>query len=303
MKDKLNLRGIITVLNTPFTSDNSIDYEGLKKNVEYAIESGVVGILVPALAAEVYKLTYEERLLIVKEVLNVNNGRVAIIGSATSKEFDETLKIAKKFVALGCNGILANIPFESKEQYKGLVKSLASVNPPFLMLQDWDFGGYGIPVETVMELFNEVECFKSFKIEVVPAGIKYSQIIKESNGQLHVTGGWAVTQLIEALDRGVDAFMPTGIHKTYVEIFNLYSKGKRDEAKKLFEKLVPILAFSNQHLDISLHFFKKLLHQQGVYTTDYCRKPILDFDDIHTKIANELISKAIKLEDSIEKLH
>ncbi len=298
-KEKLHLNGIITVLNTPFTVDNCIDVEGLRKNVEYAINSGVVGILVPALAAEVYKLSYDERILIVKEVLEVNNGRVSIIGSATSKEFEETLKIAKEFVLMGCNGILANIPFENKEQYKGLVKRLAGVNPPFLMLQDWDFGGYGIPVETVIELFNEIECFKSFKIEVVPAGIKYSQVIKESKGKLHVTGGWAVTQLIEALDRGVDAFMPTGMHKTYVEIFNLYAQGNRDEAKKLFEKLVPILVFSNQHLDISLHFFKKLLNAQGLYATDSCRQPILDFDAVHSKIAQELIQKAIMLEKNV----
>ena len=65
--------------------------------------------------------------------------------------------------------------------------------------------------------------------------------------------------LIEALDRKVDAFMPTGLHRAYVTIFKRYASGDRDGAMALFHRLLPILAFSNQHLEHSIHFFKRLL--------------------------------------------
>jgi dihydrodipicolinate synthase/N-acetylneuraminate lyase len=51
------LFGIITVLNTPFTTEDTVDLVALRRHVEVAIDAGVAGFLVPAMAAEVYKLS------------------------------------------------------------------------------------------------------------------------------------------------------------------------------------------------------------------------------------------------------
>ena len=102
-------------------------------------------------------------------------------------------------------------------------------------------------------------------------------------------------QIIEALDRGVHAFMPTGIHEVYTRIHTLYMEGEREQAGALFERLLPVLAFANQHLDISVHFFKRLLHKQGIYATSRVREPILPFDQVHQRIADRLIDRAVEL--------
>jgi 4-hydroxy-tetrahydrodipicolinate synthase len=122
------------------------------------------------------------------------------------------------------------------------------------MLQDWDFQGYGLPVPLIVRLFETVEVFRSIKIEVVPAGVKYSEVRAATGGALHIAGGWAVMQLIEALDRGVHTLMPTGMHRLYTRIYQLYASGDRQGAKSLFYQLMPVLTFSNQHLDISILF-------------------------------------------------
>ena len=101
--------------------------------------------------------------------------------------------------------------------------------------------------------------------------------------------------MIEALDRGVHAFMPTALHGLYVSIHRLYLAGQRQAARDLFELVLPILAFANQHLDISIHFFKRLLHAQGIYPTPNVRPPILPFDDVHARLAQELIARACVL--------
>src|SRR5690606_13244997 len=106
----------------------------------------------------------------------------------------------------------------------------------------------------------------------------YSAVLDATGGRLHVSGGWAAMQMIEALDRGVHAFLPTGLHGLYTRIYALYASGDRAAARAAFDALLPILAFSNQHLDISIHFFKRLLHRQGVYATPRVRGPILPFD-------------------------
>ncbi len=289
------VRGIITVLNTPFDQVLNLDLDSLRKNVDYAIQAGVAGFLVPAIASEVDKLTRQERLAMVKKVLERTNTRLPVIGGASASTQEERLEMTRQLTDLGCDGVLVQIPFESEKQYTGAVLELAKCDPPFLMLQDYAPNTYGLPVSLITKLFDEVPCFRALKIEVVPAGIKYSEVMKATSNKLHVSGGWAVMQLIEALDRGVHAFMPTGMHPLYTRIFNLYAAGKRAEAKALCERILPILTFSNQHIDISIHFFKRLLWKEGIYATPSVRPPILPFDAVHTRIADELIEYYLKL--------
>ena len=56
MQELYPLKGIVTVLNTPFTKYDSIDFDSLERNVNEALKAGVAGFLVPAMAAEVYNL-------------------------------------------------------------------------------------------------------------------------------------------------------------------------------------------------------------------------------------------------------
>ncbi len=291
--DAHRLQGIVTVLNTPFTEDDRVDPESLARNVEMAIEAGVSGFLVPAMASEVDKLSLEERALMVRTALDAAGGRVPVIGGASAATPEERLQIARTLVEIGCDGILVSIPYVDDADYERHVRALDVLGPGLLMLQDWDFQGYGLPVPLIARLFEEVASFRSLKIEVVPAGVKYSEVLQATGGALHVAGGWAVMQMIEALDRGVHTMMPTGMHVIYTRIYNLYREGKRQEARALFDRLLPVLAFSNQHLDISIHFFKRLLYRRGVYATARVREPILPFDAHHERIAGELIRHVI----------
>ena len=288
MKELYPLRGIVTVLNTPFTADDEIDLAALKKHVNYAIKAGVAGILVPAMAYEVYKLSRAERKLMVEAVLDATAGRVPVIGGAGEMDADRRRLIVQDLLDIGCKNVLLQIPYQTDLTFRRELKAIAGMDVDMIMLQDWDASGYGLPVELICELFEQVDTFRCLKIEAAPAGVKYSQVLRATNGRLHVSGGWAVMQMIEALDRGVHAFMPTAMHELYVAIYKNYQSGKRQKAQEIFEKLLPVLAFSNQHLDISIHFFKRLLFRQGIYATPRVRMPILPFDEVHARLADEV---------------
>ena len=288
------LCGIVTVLNTPFTPDDHIDLDALTANVSGALEAGVSGFLVPAMASEVGKLTLDERLDMVRTVVQVVAGRVPVIGGASAPSQAERNDNAERLVGLGCDGVLVSLPYSDDAVYEVDVRQIAE-RTPFLMIQDWDFGGYGLPVPLITRLSQEIPAFQSLKVEVVPAGVKYSEVLAATRGNLHVAGGWAITQFIEALDRGVHSVMPTGMHAIYAAIYRHYMAGQRDEAQRLFYRLLPVLAFSNQHLDISIHFFKRLLYREGVYTTPHVRGPLLPFDAYHERIADDLIEVVLAL--------
>lgn len=300
MKQLFPLKGIVTVLNTPFTMNDSIDHKALQNNVIEALKAGVAGFLVPAMASEVYKLSVTERLKMVDTVLETVNDQVPVIAGAGETDLAKSKHILRSYLQQGCKNVLFQIPFENEKQFRGQFMELAALNPEMIMLQDWDASGYGLEDALICDLFENVEAFKCLKIETVPAGIKYSRILELTEGNLNISGGWAVSQMIEGLNRGVHAFMPTGMHFIYTSIYSLFEEGKSKEAENLFQQILPVLAFSNQHLDISIHFFKRLLYRQGIYPTPNVREPILPFDGVHQEIADKHIKFIMQLEERLK---
>ncbi len=294
------VRGIITVLNTPFTANDTIDLPGLTKNVRHAISAGVAGFLVPAMASEVGHLTAEEKKQIVSRVVDESHGQCVVIGGASADSQEERYRLSEQFLNLGCDGILVqlNAQVEASQHLRDLTE-LASLEPKILMVQDWDADGPGIPLPVVKQLFDTVECFNWLKIEVASAGPKYTEVLKATDGKLKVAGGWAVTQMIDGLDRGVHAFMPTGMHAIYAEICRRFYRGDRENAVELFSRIQPVLAFSNQSLGISICFFKRLLHAQGIYATPMVRIRDTRLSRQQEQTADELIAMTIALESEI----
>lgn len=294
------LKGIVTVLNTPFAKDGSIDLRALATNVKEALKAGVAGFLVPAMASEVYKLSEGERLAMVDTVLETVENQVPVIAGAGETGLSKSKKLLKSYQGLGCKNVLFQIPFETEKQFRAHFMELAALDPEMIMLQDWSASGYGLADDLICDLFENVEAFRCLKIETVPAGIKYSRILELTNGTLNISGGWAVSQMLEGLQCGVHAFMPTGMHYIYTSVYNHYVNGNFEEAKKLFRQILPILAFSNQHLDISIHFFKRLLFRQGIYPTANVRQPILPFDEIHEEIADRHINNILEIKANLK---
>ena len=295
---KSDLSGIVTVLNTPFALDGTPDLQGLARHVQYAVYAGVNGFLVPAMASEVGYLNRDERRAIVATVLESCAGRVPVIGGATAPR-QERLGIVEELLSQGCDGILSAIPYTNEATYRDEVEELARSGTDYLMIQDWDASGYGVPVELIARLSRDIPAFRCLKVEVVPAGAKYTQVKQATGGKLQVAGGWAVMHLIDGLDRGVDVFMPTGLHELYVGMVKLYREGQREEAVRWFRKLLPILTFSNQHLDVSICFFKRLLFRQGIYETDSVRVPLRFWDEANRRQAEVLIDEALVLIDEM----
>ena len=261
---------MIVSLNTPFDAHDRIDYRSLERLVEFHLKQGANGFLVPAQAAEVLQLSLAERRDVVRCVRQNSEGHAQLIAGATASDEGDAFLAARAALAEGCEGILVEVPEKRRGNRAAIVEffdSFATLEMPVLMIQDLDWTGFGMDLDLIVELFDRIEAFRSLKVEVVPAGPKYSAVIKATGGRLHVAGGWASNQLIEALDRGVSAIMPTAMTGLFVRVFEAYRSGNREEAMVWFHRMLPVLAFTRQHLDISIHFHKRLFHYRGIFDT------------------------------------
>lgn len=302
-KSRYVLDGIVPILQTPFTEDGRVDVESLGRLVDHVIRAGAVGVIYPAVASEVHKLTPEERRGTAEVVLDRVGGRVPVIVGVSTGSAEDSLTLAHHAQLHGATGILAQAP-------EGIAGNPARLGEYFrtlgrgvelmLMIQDLDWRGGGMELSLICELFEELPTFRCIKVETVPAGPKYSRILAATEGRLHVSGGWAVTQMLDGLERGVHAFMPEGsMVAIYREIMARYAAGDQDGAQVLFERLLPVLAFANQHLDVSIQFFKRVLVARAIFQTSTVREPVLCLDDVQERTAVRLVARVSELEQSL----
>ncbi len=297
------MRGIVPSLNTPFTDDDRLDEAGIGRLVDATVASGAVGMLVLAFAGEQGSLSAAERERAINLIVARNAKRIPVVMSVTSADVATSTALAQVARAAGADGVCWQSPagLDDAAVMDGAAR-IADAGPELFMLQDLDWGGGGLKLDTILRMFERVTRFKCLKVETVPAGPKYSAVLAATGGRLHVSGGWAVSQMPEALARGVHAFMPTSMDHIYVRIHRLFHDGREAEARALFERLLPVLAFTQAHLHVSIRVFKMIRHRQGIFATDRCRPPVPELDAFQRREADALVARAIALDDEAARL-
>lgn len=296
-------RGIVGVVQTPFRSDGSLDEESLVRLVGTGIDQGIGGFLAPAVASEVAELSKAEREQVIRLILEASEGRVPLIAGASSVDPDACVAHARAAAALGATAFLVAVPahlYEDQGRVVPFFTSIAGRVELPMIVQDLEWNGPGLEIGRISQMAEQIPNFAGLKIETVPAGPKYTQVREALGGSFYLAGGWAVTQMIEALDRDVDALMPEcSMVPVYARIDRLYRSGDREAAQRLFRELLPVLAYTNQEILTSIAFFKELLVRKGIFRTSAMRGTPFEWDRHNRRIADELIDHYLALEGRV----
>ncbi|MBI5083203.1 MAG: dihydrodipicolinate synthase family protein [Acidobacteria bacterium] len=293
-------RGIIGVVQTPFDARGALDESSLERLVESAVRGGASGLLAPAVASEVAALTAAERERVLTLVLSTAAGRLPVIAGASSDDWEDCVRHGRAAAARGASAYLVAVPagiYAAPESAVAWFAQIAAQVELPLMVQDLEWNGSGLPVALIAEMAAKIPTLSGVKIETVPAGPKYTHVREALGAAFFIGGGWAVPQMIEALDRGVDALMPEcSMIPVYARIHRLYESGERERALAVFRRLLPVLAYSNQELRTSIAFFKRLLVRKGIFATEAMRGQPFMWDAHNERIAAELIELYLELE-------
>ncbi len=298
--------GIVSVLQTPFTSDGNVDGESLSRLLATAVREGVGGFLAPVVASEVDFLSRAEREEIIRIIGRTAAGQVPFMVGASSSDPEECRYFAR--VAERCNAaaFLVAVPpdlYSRPEELPAFFHAVAAGTSLPLIIQDLQWNGPGLPVSAVARLREGITALVGIKIETIPAGPKYTEFRRVLGGEFFIAGGWAVPQMIEAMDRGVDALMPeSSMIAVYSAIWRTHAGGDRQTAVRLFRQLLPVLGFTNQELGLSIAFFKRLLVRKAIFSSATMRQSWAGWDEFNLRIADELIEHYLGLESEIAHL-
>ena len=97
--------GVYPTMITPYTADNKIDYNAVEKLINWYDEKGVAGIFAICQSSEIFYLSFEERLELLKFIVKNSPKNMTIVASGhTADDLETQIAEANKFIDVGIDG-------------------------------------------------------------------------------------------------------------------------------------------------------------------------------------------------------
>jgi 4-hydroxy-tetrahydrodipicolinate synthase len=117
--------GVYPALVTPFTKDNELDVEGLKRNIEYLMVGGVAGFVPCGSTGESATLSFDEHKAAIDAAVDVSN--VPVIAGTGSNNTTEAIDLTKHAQDAGASAALLIVPYYNKPMKNGLIKHFSAI--------------------------------------------------------------------------------------------------------------------------------------------------------------------------------
>ena len=107
-------RGIYGIPATPFNEDETLDVRSLESVLNFSVDNGCHGIVMPVMASEYQSLTDEERKTIFEITARVVDGRKPTIAGVTGVSNIHSIELARHAQELGFDSVIAMPPHNIK---------------------------------------------------------------------------------------------------------------------------------------------------------------------------------------------
>jgi 4-hydroxy-tetrahydrodipicolinate synthase len=292
---KKHFEGVYVAMITPFTSQDEIDVDAVKCNIDYYIENNVHGIIPCGSTGEFASLSLSEHKKMIDLVVSYVSNRVPVVCGTAACSTKHTLELAKYAENVGADGVMIVPPFYIKpseheiyEHYNTIANNL---NIPIMIYNNPSTSKVDISPSMVAELS---------KIE----NIKY---IKETSGDIKRI--WQIRNLtkdkitvfcgsdnlaLESFLMGAKGWVspsPNFIPKQCVELYNTACIQKDyEKARNLYERLLPIfnlLEETGKYIQFSKAAINMMGKKGGIP-----RRPLLPITNEEMNTLRELLQKA-----------
>lgn len=146
-----SIHGSIVALVTPMHHDGSVDWDALKKLVEWHIEQGTHSIVAVGTTGESATLDVEEHAQVIEAVIKAAAGRIPIIAGTGANSTREAIELTETARKLGADAALLVTPYYNKPTQEGLYqhyKAIAeAVDLPQIL--------YNVPGRTGVDMHND----------------------------------------------------------------------------------------------------------------------------------------------------
>ena len=278
-------RGIYGIPATPFNEDETLDVRSLESVLNFSVENGCHGIVMPVMASEYQSLTDEERRKIFDVTIKIVNGRVPTVAGITGVSNIHSVELAKYAQGAGFDSVIAMPPHSMKpstQEVQTFFEQLSDALEIPIWIQNHSAGAPLTAIQLV-ELCQNIENVSYVKEETVFAGQLTTSLFKQDGDAVKgVMGGMGCKFLIAEYNRGMCGNMPAShygdIHSI---IWNLLEQGDEASAREIHTRMAPLNNFESLY---GIRAFKEVLYRRGVIASPTIRSPgkqHLDKYDMH----------------------
>ena len=268
------MRGIYGITATPFNDDESLDLDSLDRVVNFTVESGCHGVVMPVMASEYHTLTDDERKTVIERTIKAVAGRVPVIAGVTGVSNVHSIGLARFAQDAGADSVIA-IPPNSRPTSPGeVMRFFGQLNDAVsipIWIQNHNQGG-GLNAAQLTEICVSFKNVSYVKEETTFAGHVTTQLLEAAGDHcLGVMGGGSCRNMISEFRRGMCGNMPAShFGDPMSKMWDLLDAGDVSGATEVHRRLLPIINFEGIY---GVAAFKAVLHRRGLISSPTARGP------------------------------
>ncbi|TFW21832.1 dihydrodipicolinate synthase family protein [Massilia arenosa] len=280
-----SLAGVLPILPTIYNDSGAIDEPGMRRVLDYVVDSGASGVVFPGLASEYDMLAKDERLHLTAQVGAWVGGRIPFVVGASAPAQADAAAYAKAGAQAGASAAMILTPHALAGDLgamAGFFRDVHAESGIDIMLQNAPAPmGIGLALDRVAQLAREVPGIRYVKEEAMPSGQRITELSGLAAGAVDaVFGGAGGRYVIDELARGARGTMPAcEISELHVRMYDAFAAGDEQRARDLFERTLPLL---NMQAIFRWRLTKAVLKRRGLIESDHVRAagPKLDRYDV-----------------------
>ncbi|HET7002118.1 MAG TPA: dihydrodipicolinate synthase family protein [Puia sp.] len=293
-------KGIYPAFLTPFQSDDSIDFETFKKNLDAQMKVGIDGIILGGSLGEASTLARDEKMSLLRFTSQAISRPVPVIMNIAEQSTIKAIQFARDAEKNGADGLMILPPMRYKADDRETVEYFRrianSVSLPVMIYNN----PYDYKIEVTLDMFGELAEIPN--IQAVKESTRdVSNVTRMRNkfgDRFRILCG-VDTLALEELALGADGWV-CGLGDAFpaetVAIYRLMKAGRYSEALEIYRWFLPVL-----ELDIHpklVQYIKLAATLTGI-GTEYVRAPRLMLDGEERREIVTIIKNAMDTRPSL----
>lgn len=235
MKDII-FTGAAVAIVTPFTEDG-INFEELKKLIDFNIENGTDAIVIAGTTGESSTMTDEEHKETIRFTVEYVNKRVPVIAGTGSNDTAYAVELSKYAESVGVDGLLIVTPYYNKTTQSGLVRHFNyiadRVNVPIILYNVPSRTGVNIAPETYLELSKHPRIVAAKEASGDLSAVAKIRALCKDELTIYSGNDDQILPILSLGGKGVISVLSNVMPKEAHDICRLYFEGKVEESSEL----------------------------------------------------------------------
>jgi 4-hydroxy-tetrahydrodipicolinate synthase len=298
---KFNWEGVMPAVTTQFNSNDELDLDMFKVNIQAQLAAGVQGIVLGGTLGEASTLTEEEGRKLTRETVAIVAGRIPVLMNIAEQTTKAAIALAKSAKEDGASGLMMLPPMRYKASDAEIVhyfKSVAnSTSLPIMIYNNPVDYKLVVTLDMFQELLDACPNIQAVK-ESTRDTTNITRIKNRFGNRLAIMTG-VDTLALESLVLGADGWV-AGLVDAFpaetVAIYKLIKAGRVQEAITIYRWFMPLL-----ELDIHpklVQYIKMAAVHTGI-GNEYVRAPRLVLEGAERVRIEKVITDALAIRPTL----